>query len=100
MKDAPIVFVGDMNSRTGSKEDKAIRNGGFSDAYKTATKKENMNYTTTLADFKGGLTGKIDMKKGNHIDHIYVKNGATVTSVKVVEQKGSDHLPVEADIAI
>jgi len=100
MTDRPVIFVGDMNSRSNSKEDKAIRAGGFKDAYKSALEKDNMTYTTTLANFTGALSGNIDKKKGNHIDHIYVKNGATVTHLKVVEQKGSDHLPVEANITI
>jgi endonuclease/exonuclease/phosphatase family metal-dependent hydrolase len=100
MTNTPVIFVGDMNSRTGSKEDKAIRKAGFSDAYRVASQKESMKYTTTLANFKGGLTGTIDKKSGNHIDHIYVMNGVSVTRVEVVGQKGSDHLPVEADVAI
>ena len=100
MSDAPVIFVGDMNSRSGSKEDKQIQKGGFKDAYKIATTKTNMKYTTTLASFIGGQTGVIDKKKGNHIDHIYLKNGASSTAVEIVERTGSDHLPVQADVAI
>lgn len=100
MSDAPVIFVGDMNSRSGSKEDKLIQNGGFKDAYKIAGTKVNMKYTTTLASFAGGQTGVIDKKRGNHIDHIYVKNGVSIAAIKIVEQKGSDHLPVEAGVAL
>jgi len=100
MTDAPIIFVGDMNSRSGSKEDKAIRSGGFSDAYRIAITKQNMKYSTAISNFKGGLTGDVNTTDGRHIDHIYVKNAVSVKRIKVVEQKGSDHLPVEADVSL
>lgn len=100
MTDAPIIFVGDMNSRSGGKEDKLIQAGGFSDSYKIAKTKTNMKYGTALANFKGKLTGDINKKSSTHIDHIYVNGKASVLRVKVIGQKGSDHLPVEADIAL
>ena len=126
MTDAPVILVGDMNSRTNSAEDKCFTSGfsdaknvkdskgqyqyyqeclyraggGFSDAYKIATTKQNMNYSTAIANFKGGLSGDVNTTDARHIDHIYVKNGVSVSRVEVVKQKGSDHLPVEADVSL
>lgn len=100
MTDAPVIFVGDMNSRSGSKEDKMIRGGGFSDSYRIAATKQNTKYSTAIANFKGGLTGDVNTNAGHHIDHIYVKNGVVVNRIEIVDQKGSDHLPVEADVSL
>lgn len=126
MTDAPVILVGDMNSRSGSPEDKCFtdgfpdaknmlnakgnliyypecthrQGGGFSDAYKTATTKQNMNYSTTITSFKGKLTGSVNTVNGRHIDHIYTKGAISVSRIEVVKQKGSDHLPVEADVSL
>lgn len=126
MTDAPVILVGDMNSRTNSPEDKCFTNGfstaqnvkdakgqyvyykectyrsggGFTDAYSSAAVKQNIKYSTTLTDFKGGLSGTINKKSAHHIDHIYVKDGVSVSRIKIVKQKGSDHLPVEADVSL
>lgn len=97
---APVVFVGDMNSRPGSREDKMIQSGGFKDAYDIAETKINLSYATSVSNFSGGLSGTINTNGKSRIDHIYVKSGVSVNRVEIVKQKGSDHLPVEADVSL
>ena len=100
MTDAPIIFVGDMNSEIGSSQDKQIQNAGFKDSYSIARTKKNTKYKTTLSNFTGRLTGKIDVNSDHQIDHIYIKGNLIVQRIEVKNQRGSDHLPVEAAISI
>lgn len=100
MTDAPIIFVGDMNSAIGSSQDKQIKGAGFQDSYAVARTKKNVTYRTTLQGFTGGITGKIDMDSNHQIDHIYIKGNLVVQRVEIKNQRGSDHLPVEAAISI
>lgn len=97
---SPVVLVGDMNSRPGSGIDDLIQAAGFRNAYSAATKKNNLSYSTSVANFNGGLSG--DVHKGNsRIDNIYVKNGFSVPRVEImIKQKGSDHIPLEADLSL
>lgn len=100
MSDSPTIFVGDFNSESGSEPDKLIKQAGFKDSYDVAKTKQNTSFKTTLTGFTGGTTGTIDTSSGHQIDHIYVKGNLTVNSIEVVRNKGSDHLPVEANIGI
>lgn len=100
MTDAPIILAGDMNCETGEEPDEIIRSIGFEDAYAIATEKVNTTWKTTLDNFTGRLSGKIDKTSKHQIDHIYVKGGVSVSRVQVMDQRGSDHLPVEADVSI
>ena len=96
----PVILVGDMNSRPGSDVDKLIQGDGFYSGYKIATTKNNLSYSTSVSNFNGGTTGNVH--KGNsRIDHIYVKNGITMSKITIViHQKGSDHIPVEATVSL
>lgn len=87
----PTIFVGDMNSKTGSDEDTAIKALGFGDSYTLAGTKTNINSSSTL---HGGLGGT--RRGGQPIDHIYVKGTVSIASIEIKDQFGSDHLPVEA----
>ena len=100
MTDAPIIFVGDMNSEIGSSQDKQIQSAGFKNSYLIARTKKNITYRTTVPGFTGGLTGKIDTNSDHQIDHIYIKGNLVVQRIEVKNQRGSDHLPVEAAISI
>lgn len=100
MTDAPIVFVGDMNSERGSSQDKQIQRAGYLNAYDVATSKIHINYKTTLSGFKGGTSGTIDTSSTHQVDHIYIKGNLSVSRIEIVSHKGSDHLPVEADILL
>lgn len=100
MSDAPIIFVGDMNSERGSAQDKLIKSYGFKDAYDIATTKKNMTYRTTLKNYNGGTSGTIDTTSNHQIDHIYVNGSTLVSYVEIKAQKGSDHLPVKATIVL
>lgn len=100
MTDAPIIFVGDMNSAIGSSQDKQIKGAGFQDSYAVARTKKNVTYRTTLQGFTGGITGKIDMDSNHQIDHIYIKGNLVVQRMEIKNQRGSDHLSVEAAISI
>ena len=100
MTDAPIIFVGDMNSEIGSSQDKQIQSAGFKNSYSIARTKKNITYRTTVPGFTGGLTGKIDTNSDHQIDHIYIKGSLVVQRIEVKNQRGSDHLPVEAAISI
>ncbi len=97
---APVILVGDMNSRPGSQEDKMIQSGGFKDAYDIGETKINLSYGTSVSNFSGGLSGTINTNGKSRIDHIYVKSGVSVNRVEIMKQKGSDHLPVEADVSV
>jgi len=100
MTDAPVIFAGDMNSEIGSSQDKQIRNAGFRNAYSIARTKKNTTYKTVLSGFTGGITGKIDTTSDHQIDHIYIKGSLIVQRIEIKNQRGSDHLPVEAAITI
>lgn len=100
MSDAPVIFLGDMNSEPDSTEDKYIKSNGFKDSYDVANVKKNITYRTTLSGFTGKLTGKLDSSSDHQIDHIYVKGSIIVDAIEVKLQKGSDHLPVQATIVL
>lgn len=100
MKDAPIIFVGDMNSERNSSQDKQIRAAGFQNSYDVASTKIHITYKTTLSGFTGGTTGTITTNSSHQIDHVYIKGNLAVSRIEIVAQKGSDHLPVEADIVL
>lgn len=100
MKDAPIIFVGDMNSERNSSQDKQIRAAGFQNSYDVAATKIHTTYKTTLSGFTGGTTGTITTNSSHQIDHIYIKGNLAISRIEIVAQKGSDHLPVEADIVL
>ena len=99
MKNTPVVFVGDMNSQSGSDVYKAYLKGGLKNAYDVAKSKVHTAYGSTIANFNGGTSGTLN-SGGKPIDHIYVKNGITVSRVEVTKHKGSDHVPVEADLSL
>lgn len=94
MKNAPIIFLGDMNAKTGSSADDLITGAGFSDAFSLATNKVNIDSSSTVAGING------DRRNGDPIDHIYLQNGVSVSRVEIKDQKGSDHLPVEAIVSL
>jgi endonuclease/exonuclease/phosphatase family metal-dependent hydrolase len=100
MKDAPIIFVGDMNSERNSSQDKQIRAAGFQNSYDVASTKIHITYKTTLSGFTGGTTGTITTNSSRQIDHVYIKGNLAVSRIEIVAQKGSDHLPVEVDIVL
>lgn len=99
-KDAPIIFVGDMNAERKSAEDKLILSYSFKNSYDIATQKINLTWRSTLSGFTGKLTGTIDKTSTHQIDHIYVRGNLAVSRIEIVNQRGSDHLPVEADIRL
>jgi len=99
MKSVPVVFVGDMNSQYGSDVYKAYTKGGLKNAYDIAKSKVNTKLGSTITDFSGGTSGTLS-SGGKPIDHIYVKNGITISRVEVTKHKGSDHVPVEADLSL
>lgn len=99
LNDAPVIFIGDMNSKRGSTEDKMIQSYGFKDSYDIATTKTNLQYRTTIPNFTGGTSGTIQVKQ-HQVDHIYLKGNLAAKSIAVILHKGSDHLPVQATIGI
>lgn len=99
LNDAPVIFIGDMNAKRGSTEDKMIQSYGFKDSYDIATTKTNLQYRTTIPNFTGGTSGTIQVKQ-HQIDHIYLKGNLAAKSIAVILHKGSDHLPVQATIGI
>ncbi len=99
LKDAPLVFIGDMNAKRGSSEDKLIKSYGFKDLYDVAASKSNLQYRTTVPNFKGGTTGSIQIKQ-HQVDHIYIKGNLSPKAIAIMLHKGSDHLPVQGTIGI
>lgn len=90
----PIIFVGDMNAKMGSKEDERIKAIGFSNSYSSAQSKVNVNSSS----FVGSVGGS--RQSGKPIDHIYIKGGVSVSSIEIKDQVGSDHLPVESRVSL
>ncbi len=100
LKDAPIIFLGDMNSTRADPEYKLTTSYGFKDMYDVALSKSNLTYRTSLTNFKGGTTGTLHNNSKHQIDHIYIKGNLAPKSIAVVLHRGSDHLPVQAKIGI
>ncbi len=109
MTDAPIIFLGDMNSGPGSAADEAIKKAGFADLYQAASSKSNLDYGTTKPSSGSKPNKKIGSasKKRDKVDHIYVytakesKYKLTADSISIkINVVGSDHVPVEANLTI
>lgn len=94
MSDAPVVFLGDMNGTSDTPQIKTIESAGFHSAYDIATVKQNMEFSTT------NDIGEAPRTKGYHIDYIFVNGDLPVSNVAIKDVRGSDHLPVEAQIGI